>query len=94
MGIRVGRGRGRRGRPVANADLREEIRNLRERLESLETGRNHEHTGDTSDEEVPEEEEETTTENPEVKILNQSLVQVQVQRLMYHSIMGAWVQRN
>ena len=69
MGVRVGRGRGRRGRTVANVDLREEIRNLRERLESLETGRNHEHTGDTSDEEVPEEEEEKTTETPRVKIL-------------------------
>ena len=42
---------------------------MRERLDVLETGRLHEHTGDTSDEEVFEEEEETTTETPEVKIL-------------------------
>ena len=38
-------------------------------MEALETGRHHEHTGDTSDEQVYEEEEETTVENPEVKIL-------------------------
>lgn len=45
MEVRVGRGRGRRGRAVANAELRDEIRNLRARLEALETGRHHEHTG-------------------------------------------------
>ena len=38
-------------------------------MDVLETGRHHEHTGDTSDEEVFEEEEETTAETPEVKIL-------------------------
>ena len=32
-------------------------------------GRHYEHTGDTSDEEIPEEEEETTTETPEVRML-------------------------
>ena len=37
-------------------------------MEALETNRNHEHIGDTSDEEVPKEE-ETTIETPEVKIL-------------------------
>ena len=68
MEVRVGRGRGRRGRLVANADLREEIRTLRARLEALETGIHNEHTGDTSDEEIPEEEEETTVETPEVRM--------------------------
>ena len=42
---------------------------MRERLEVLQTGIHHEHTGDTRDEEVFEEEEETTAETPEVKIL-------------------------
>ena len=69
MEVRVGRGRGRRGRPVANADLREEIRTLRVGMEAIENHRNHEHNGDTSDEEVLEEEEETIAEIPEVKIL-------------------------
>ena len=55
MEVKVGRGRGRRGRHVANAELREEIRTLRARLEALETGIHHEHTGDTSDEEILEE---------------------------------------
>ena len=67
MEVRVGRGRGRRGRPVADADLREEIKTLRARLEALETRIHHEHTRDTSDEEVPEEEEETTAETLKVK---------------------------
>ena len=40
---------------------------MRARLDVLETGRHHEHTRDTSDEEVFEEEEETTAETPEVK---------------------------
>ena len=57
MEVRVGRGRGRRGRPVSNEELREERRTLRARLEALETGIHHEHTGDTSDEEIHEEEE-------------------------------------
>ena len=48
--------------------MREEIRNLIERLEGLETGIHHEHTRDTSDEEIPEEEEETTVETPEVRM--------------------------
>ena len=38
-------------------------------MEALETCSHHEHTGDTSDEEVHEEEEETTVETREVKIL-------------------------
>ena len=50
MEVRVGRARGKRGRVVSNAELREEIRTLRERLEALDTGRHHEHIGDTSDE--------------------------------------------
>ena len=69
MEVRVGRGRGRRGRPVANVKLREEVRTLRARVDALETGRHHEHTEDTSDEEVPKEEEETTIETPEVRVL-------------------------
>ena len=44
MEVRVGRGQGRRGRPFANANLREEIRTLRARLEALETHRHHENT--------------------------------------------------
>ena len=36
-------------------------------MDVLEIDRHHEHTGDTSDEEVFEEEEETTAETPEVK---------------------------
>ena len=35
MEVRVGRGRGRQGRPIANAKLREEIRNMRASLEDL-----------------------------------------------------------
>ena len=49
--------------------MREEIRTLRARLEALETVRYYEHTGDTSDEEIPEEEEETTAKTPEVRML-------------------------
>ena len=45
------------------------MRALRARLETLETGKHHEHTGDTSDEEVHEEEEETIVDTSEVKIL-------------------------
>ena len=73
MEVRVGRGRGRRGRLVANAKLREEVRTLRARLDSLVTSRHHEHTKDTSDEEVLEEvleeEEETAVETPQVRVL-------------------------
>ena len=68
MEARVGRGRGRRGRPIANLELREEIRTLRGMLESLETGRHHEKTGDKSDEEIPEEGEETNVVSPEVRM--------------------------
>ena len=68
MEVRIGRGRGRRGRPVANAELREEIRNLRARLEALETNIHHKHTRDTSNEELSEEEEETIVETPEVRM--------------------------
>ena len=35
-----------------NAELREEIRTLRARLEALETGIHHEYTIDTTDEEI------------------------------------------
>ena len=52
MKVKGGRGRDRQGKHVANEKLREEVRTLRARLEALETGRHHEHTGDTSDEEV------------------------------------------
>ena len=69
MEVRVGRARGKRGRVVSNAELREEIRTLRERLEALDTGRHHEHIGYTSDEEIPKEEEETTVETPKVRML-------------------------
>jgi hypothetical protein len=69
MAVRVGRGRGRRGRLIANAELRDEIITLRARLEALETGRHHENNGDTSDEEIPEEEEETIVETPKVRML-------------------------
>ena len=48
--------------------MREEVRNLRARLEALEIYRKHEHIGDTSDEEVLEEE-ETTVETHEVIML-------------------------
>ena len=68
MEVRVGRGRGRRGRHFSNAELREEIRTLRARLEALETDIHHEHTGDTSDEEIPKEEEEITAETSEVRM--------------------------
>ena len=68
MEVKVGRGWGRQGRLVANAKLREDIRNLRARMEALEIGIHHEHTGDTSDEEIPEEEEETTVETSEVRM--------------------------
>ena len=68
MESRVGRGQGRRGRPVANLELREEIRTLRERMEALEAGIHHENTRDTSDKEIPEEEEETAAETHEVRM--------------------------
>ena len=68
MEVKVGRGQGRWGRHVSNAELREEIITLRERMEALETGIHHEHTGDTIDEEIPEEEEKTTVETPEVRM--------------------------
>ena len=69
MEVRVGRGRGRRGRTAAKADLREEERNLRERLDALEIVRHYEHIGDTSDEEVLEEEEDASVETPKVRML-------------------------
>ena len=46
---------------------------MRVRMEVLDLCRPHEHTGDTSDEEVSEEEEEITAETPEVKILESIL---------------------
>ena len=64
MEVKNGRGRGRRGRPIDNSYLREEIRTLRARLEVLEVHRPHEHTRYTSDEE-----EEVTAETPELRIL-------------------------
>ena len=67
MEVRVGRGRGRQGRPVANAELREEKRTLRARLEALETSILHEHTGNTSDKEIPKKE-EIIVETHEVRI--------------------------
>ena len=70
MEVIVGRGRGRQGRPVANGELREEMINLRARLEALENGIHHEHTGNTSDEEIPEEEEETTVETLEARMFS------------------------
>ena len=70
MEVRFGRGRGRRGRCVSNAEMREEIRNMRARLEALEISIHHEHTGDTSDEEIPEEEEETIVETAEVRMFS------------------------
>ena len=66
--VTVGKSWGRRGRPVANVELREEIRTLRARMEALETGRHHEHVGEISDEDIPEGEEETTVETPEVRM--------------------------
>ena len=68
MKFKVERGRGKWGIPIANAELREEIRNLRARLEALETNIHHKHTRDTSDEELSEEEEETIVETPEVRM--------------------------
>ena len=44
MEVGVGRGRERRGRHVVNVELREEIRTLRARMESIETNRRHEQT--------------------------------------------------
>ena len=41
---------------------------MRARLDALETGKHHEHTGYTSDEEIPEEE-ETTVETPKERVL-------------------------
>jgi len=46
------------------------VRTPRARLEALETSRHRDHTGDTSEEEIPDEEEgETVTETPEVRLL-------------------------
>ena len=51
--MRVGRG-GRRGRPIANAKLMEQLRVMQARLEAMELGRHREpDLGDVSD---PEEE--------------------------------------
>ena len=66
MDIRVGQGRRRRGRTVDDTELRQEIRTLRARLETLETSR---HTKDISEEDILDEDEETTAKASEVRLL-------------------------
>ena len=48
MAFRVGRGCGRRGRRVANAEVMEAMRQMQARLEAMETGRDAD-AGDVSD---------------------------------------------
>ena len=45
MNRRAGRARGRGGRPVGNAELREEIRRLQARLEAMEARRQRDPEG-------------------------------------------------
>ena len=72
MAIRMRGGRvGRRGRPVANAELMEQLRVMQARLEAMELGRHREpDLGDVSDpeEEGNEKEEEAAPESVEMKM--------------------------
>ena len=77
MAIRMRGGRaGRRGRPVANAELMEQLRVMQARLEAMELGRHKEtYLGDVSDpeEEGNEQEEEVAHESAEMKMLRSVL---------------------
>ena len=60
MSVRIGRGRGRgRGQPVANAEVIEEMRELRDCMEAVELGRQRDPVErDVSEPEGDEQEEE------------------------------------
>ena len=67
---------GQRGRPVANAELMEQMRVMQARLEAMELGRHREaDLGDVSDpeEEGNEQEEEASPESAEMKMLRSVL---------------------
>ena len=70
MAVRIGRGRGRgRGRPTTNAEVMEEVRELRARMPTMELGRQRDLVaGDVSELEKEEHEEEETpmVETPEL----------------------------
>ena len=70
--MRRGVGAGQRGRPVANAELMEQMRVMQARLEATELGRHKElDSGDISDleEEENEQEEDISPESVEMKML-------------------------
>ena len=77
MAIRMKGGRAcQRGRPVANAELMEQLRVMQARLEAMELGRHRElDLGDVSDpeEEGNEQEEEAAPESAEMKMLRSVL---------------------
>ena len=77
MAIRMRGGRaGRRGRPVANVELMEQLRVMQVRLEAMELGRHRElDLGDVNDpeEEGNEQEEEAAPESAEMKMLRSML---------------------
>lgn len=77
MAIRMRGGRvGRRGRPIANVELMEQLRVMHAKLEAMELGRHKEpYLGDVSDleEEGNEKEEEAAPESAEVKMLRSML---------------------
>ena len=71
MAVHIGRGRGRgRGQPVANAEVIEEMRELRARIVAMELGRQRDPVaGDVSEPEGDEQDEEAApmAETPEMR---------------------------
>ena len=74
MAFRIGRGRGRggRGRPIANAEIMESIEELRARLDALTSDRNID-DGDVSEPEVEATEEEAVQVTPEMRFFQSVL---------------------
>lgn len=74
MDFRFGRGRGRggKGRPVANAEIMETVEELRARLDALTSDRNID-DGDVSEPEVEATEEEVVEVTPEMRFFQSVL---------------------
>eukprot|EP00253_Pinus_taeda_P016200 PITA_16200 len=74
MAFRIGRGRGRggRGRPIANAEIMESIEELQARLDALTSDRNID-DGDVSEPEIEATEEEAVQVTPEMKFFQSVL---------------------
>ena len=89
--VPVGRGRGvRRGRPVANAEVMEELRILREEMAAMrEAGRRDHEAGDASEaeQETEPEAEEMTEENIGLKLLKAVIGDSSKQRVEIADIM-------